>query len=664
MSSLGVPRGSTCLTTIVIAAFAAWSHLAVGGGVAVIKQQSFHDDASAKPVIYSQIIDSQGPYIRIVSGQKDLQIERSTLAGYVEVLKELPATITNDAECAPLKSSLSSLMAFSTKYPKSAPVLQPQIKSLTDYLGKIDAGHVRYEGVWMTKIDHLKIQAKEQAAQGMARRQKEEDEAYAKRQATKGLVLHKGNWLPNNDPGLVEVEEDLDLGAEISPIQKPDVESAKLAVTNLQALASRQKGAAKVRTERLLSVIKNLFTADFRVSEQIKAAPLDELEATKQDQNAKNWLIPNAFGTVNEVAARQSEMKAAEIRERSVKQLANRRKELLVQLQEADSITHDFHKLQEFGVVVALANSIRVINERSMPSKVFTPSFPETALNEIRELLRNRNEWLVTARNAETAENFEEAIRFYGKSRDLEGKKRCALRLARNLEDATVIGSAIEYYEIAGDFKKAASLRKQNPDLRMESFRKLDQEKLFAKVAPCCMRVYNGSGRGSGFYFKRGGYILTNGHVVDAPGAITVKLDDGRTLEAKLVAKSDDLDLAIIRIQMESHGLVTFRTAEEVKIGTTVALIGYPEDDLPTPTMNSGMVSNTDRVYSSDGKDNPVYQLDVSANHGNSGGPVVDEAGRLVGILTFGQSHLGKDRFNFAITAEAAQGFIQKQLHE
>jgi len=512
----------------------------------------------------------------------------------------------------------------------------------------------------MTKIDHLKIQAKDRAAQGMVSRQQKEDEAFAKRQATKGLVLHEGNWLPNNDPGLVEIEEDFDLGAVISPIQKPDVESAKLAVTNLQALASRQKGATKVRTERLLSVIKNLFTADFRVSEQIKAAPLDELEATKQDQNAKNWLIPNAFGTVNEVAARQSEMKAAKIRERSVKQLANRRQELLVQLQEADSITHDFHKLQEFGVVVALANSVRVINERSMPSKVFTPSFPESALNEIRELLRNRNEWLVTARNAETAENFEEAIRFYSKSRDLEGKKRCALRLARNLEDGKLIGSAIEYYEIAGDFKKAASLRKQNPDLRMESFRKLDAEDLFAKISASCVRVRTSNGHGSGFFFKRGGYILTNHHVVTSSGALTVELDDGRTFDAKLVAKGDDLDLAIIRISLSDHGVVNFRSGEDVKIGTPVVLIGYPGVDLPTATMNSGRVSNTDRTF----KGNPVYQLDVSANHGNSGGPVVDEAGRLVGILTFGLKALDMDRFNLAIKVEAVHGFVQKELHE
>lgn len=93
-----------------------------------------------------------------MSGKKDLQIERSMLAGYVEVLNELPATITTDVEFARLKSSLSALQAFSNKHPKSAPLLQPQINSLTDHLGKIDSGQVRYEGVWMTKIDHLRIE--------------------------------------------------------------------------------------------------------------------------------------------------------------------------------------------------------------------------------------------------------------------------------------------------------------------------------------------------------------------------------------------------------------------------------------------------------------------------------------------------------------------------
>jgi len=622
----------------------------------MLKQQEFHSDDSATPVVYSKIIDSPGPCLKIVSGKKELLIERKKLVGRVDVLAAMPTSITTERECAPIKSSLASLQAFSSKYPKSAPLLQPQILVLSESVSKFEAGQIRYEGVWMSSLDYARIMAKEQASQRQAQRQKAEDAAFAKAQKEKGLVLQDGKWILKSDVAPPDSNADVDLGAEISPIRKPDLESAKVAISNLAVVASRQNGAAKVRTERLLKVIKNLFAADFRLTEQVKMSANDEIKAAKHDQNAKNWMLPNAFGKTNEVAARDSQVKAAEIREKSAQRLAERQQELLSQLQEADSFIHDFHKIQEFSVVLILAESVRSINDRSLPKNVFTPSFPESALKEIRELLKNRNEWLITARNAETAENFEEAIRFYSKARDIEGKKRCAMRLARNLEDGKIYGSAIEYYEIAGDYKKASNIRQQNPDLRMESFRKIDAEDLFAKIAPTCVRILNGNSMGSGFFFRRGGYILTNRHVVDSPGVITVKLDDGRSFEANLVAKADEIDLAIIKISVDDHDFVSFRTGEDVKIGTPVVLIGYPEKDLPTATMNSGRVSNTNRTFNN----NPVYQLDVSANHGNSGGPVVDESGRLVGILTFGMNDFDKDRFNFAITVEAANDFVER----
>jgi len=74
--------------------------------------------------------------------------------------------------------------------------------------------------------------------------------------------------------------------------------------------------------------------------------------------------------------------------------------------------------------------------------------------------------------------------------------------------------------------------------------------------------------------------------------------------------------------------------------------------------MNSGQVSNVDRTF----LDHPVYQLDLSANHGNSGGPVVDESGKVIGILTFGLGDLQIDRFNFAIRSEVVQAFIDEKL--
>ncbi|MDP4720457.1 MAG: S1C family serine protease [Akkermansiaceae bacterium] len=451
-----------------------------------------------------------------------------------------------------------------------------------------------------------------------------------------------------------------DLGAEISPMSKPDLEGAKAAMQNLNKLAEGQSGIEKVRTQRLATVIKNLFTAEFRVSKQLEAQEKAEQEAVRLEKSADTWEIPNAFGNTNPTAARDLRHKAGEMRATEAQLVAARQRDLLVQLKEAESTLHDFHKSEDFGVVILLSDAVRAINDRSMPAEDFNPAFSESAVAGIREFMSKRSEWLIAAKDAESAANYEEAIRNFTKAKNLEGRKRCAMSLAQELEKSGVYGSAIEYFEVAGDFKKAGQLRADHPDLRAESFKQLDAEDLFAKVAPSCVRIYNGKGRGSGFFFRQGGYILTNGHVVSAAGSITVKLDDDRSFEAKLVAKGEALDLAIVKIELEEHDLVNFRTGLEVRIGLPVSLLGYPEVDLPTATMNSGRISNTKRVF----MENPVYQLDVSANHGNSGGPVIDGNGRLVGILTFGFNDFDKDRFNFAITAEAAQEFVKKSLDE
>lgn len=623
----------------------------------MIKQQAFHGDDSAQPVIYSAIIQ-HGPYIKIVSGGKSIQIGRTQLAGSLELIQEIPSDILEEEDCAGLRNSLAATKAFSIKYPKSLPVLKPHIESLENHVSKFDAGQVRYEGIWMSGLDYAKIKAKQKANDSAAKRQKEEDNAFAKKQKDKGLFFHDGEWVTKDKIIINDTTGQFDLASEIAPIRKPDFESARMAVNNLNVALEKQTGVERLKTERLLSVIKNLFAADLRYTQQLEAFRMDELEALKNDQNAENWRLPNAFGKTNEVMAKQAELKAAEIREKSLQQLEEKRDGLIAQLQETDAVVHEFHKLQEFGVVLTLLEASKAINKRNLKEGSFVSSFPDAALTEIRELLKNRNEWILTARNAEAAENYEEAIRFYSKALDIGSKKRCAMQLAINLEKGNLPGSAIEYYEIAGDYKKAAALREQNPDLRMESFRKLDAEDLFAKIAPSCVRIVDGNGgMGSGFFFKQGGFILTNNHVVENPSSITVKLDDEREFKAKIICKGDQLDLAVLRIDLAGHDVIGIRQ-EDVKIGMSVALIGYPIKDLPTATMNSGRISNTDRTY----KNNPVYQLDVSANHGNSGGPVVDEAGRLVGVLTFGLGDLDIDRFNFAITNDAVQGFLDQKM--
>jgi len=450
------------------------------------------------------------------------------------------------------------------------------------------------------------------------------------------------------------------LDNELEPLKKPDLQTARLVVANLSKLASNQSGQEKVRTQRVAALVKNLFTAEFQVAEAFRSIEKNEVEVTRLQQTSRDWMIPNVWGKVNETAARDALVRAKEIKDKAAQRLENAQKELLDQLREADSLTHDFYDFQDFGVVFVLSGAVNAITERSLPKGMFKPSLPQAAIANLREFVQSRDEWLLTAKTAEEAENFEEAIRYYSKAKDHAGRKRCALRIAKELESGGLFGSAIDYYEIAGDLRKAGSVRQAHPDLRLDAFRKLNSEDLYAKVAPCCVRISSRRTLGSGFFFKRGGYILTNRHVIDQLGAITVKLDDGRSFEAQTVTKSANLDLAIIRIPLEDHDSVGFRNAEGINIGMQVCLIGYPELDLPTATMNSGRISNNDRIF----QGNPVYQLDVSANHGNSGGPVVDDSGRLVGILTFGLKDLDIDRFNFAIKGEAVRDFVKKEMSE
>lgn len=286
-------------------------------------------------------------------------------------------------------------------------------------------------------------------------------------------------------------------------MSQPDLEGAKVALRNLNKMAEGQSGDEKARTQKLATVIKNLFTAEFKVSKQLDAQEKCELEAVRLEKSADTWEIPNAFGNTNPMGARDLRHKADEMRQMQAQLVAASQRDLLVQLKEAESTIHDFQKWEDFGVVILLGDAVRAINDRSMPADAFHPAFSEAAVAGIREFMDSRSEWLVAAENAESAANYEEAIRYFTKAKNLEGRKRCAMSLAQELEKSGMHGSAIEYFEVAGDFKKSAQLRASHPDLRSESFKQLDAEDLFAKVAPSCVRIYNGKGIGSGFFFRQ-----------------------------------------------------------------------------------------------------------------------------------------------------------------
>jgi len=158
-----------------------------------------------------------------------------------------------------------------------------------------------------------------------------------------------------------------------------------------------------------------------------------------------------------------------------------------------------------------------------------------------------------------------------------------------------------------------------------------------AKVSPSIVTVLidsaGESALGSGVVLTADGLILTNNHVIASGGTVSVQLSDGRTVPARVVAADTTHDLALVQATAVS-GLTpaTFATgADSVAVGDTVLAFGAPLG--LSGTVTSGIISATDRqVNTGTERLTGLIQTDAAINEGNSGGALVDTAGRVIGI--------------------------------
>ena len=173
---------------------------------------------------------------------------------------------------------------------------------------------------------------------------------------------------------------------------------------------------------------------------------------------------------------------------------------------------------------------------------------------------------------------------------------------------------------------------------------------------------------GSGFIFNTDGYIMTNYHVIEeaVQGGyeVSVLMHDETEYTAEIVGYDSANDVAVLKIEAENLSAAVLGDTESLAVGQVVYAVGNPLGEL-NYTMTRGIVSATDRAITTENSSVPVnmFQIDAAVNSGNSGGPVYNADGQVVGIVTAKTSATGVEGLGFAIPiADAAH--IADQIME
>jgi len=171
--------------------------------------------------------------------------------------------------------------------------------------------------------------------------------------------------------------------------------------------------------------------------------------------------------------------------------------------------------------------------------------------------------------------------------------------------------------------------------------------------------------QGSGFVYDTSGHIVTNEHVVDGATAIKVRFPNGKSYTGTLVGADGSTDVAVIKIDAPSSELKPLALADssDVEVGDGVVAIGSPFGLAGSVT--TGIVSALNRQMQSPSQFmiNGAIQTDAAINHGNSGGPLLDLEGRVIGINAQIQSDSGgNDGVGFAIPSNTVRKIVSQLL--
>jgi hypothetical protein len=144
-------------TMQLILGFILFSSFAEGGGVAAVKEQSFHSDASAKPIVFVEMIDKGAPFVIFRIKGREVIVNKVNIAACLNLPNAIPAQILDENTIVPLRNSLMEINQFVERFPQIQPLLVNNREKLTEAIEKYDSGKIRIDGEWIARSEHQNI---------------------------------------------------------------------------------------------------------------------------------------------------------------------------------------------------------------------------------------------------------------------------------------------------------------------------------------------------------------------------------------------------------------------------------------------------------------------------------------------------------------------------
>jgi serine protease Do len=204
-----------------------------------------------------------------------------------------------------------------------------------------------------------------------------------------------------------------------------------------------------------------------------------------------------------------------------------------------------------------------------------------------------------------------------------------------------------------------------------EGLEELSYEEIYANNinSVVSLRCYLGDGTGctgTGIILSEDGYLVTNEHVIESAEECVVVLQDDTTYEAQLVGMDEESDLAVLKIDAQGLTPAIFGDAEEMVVGNACVAIGNPLGETFRGTMTTGIISALNRNVSVSGHYMTLIQTDCAINSGNSGGPLINLYGQVIGICNMKMMSTSTtvEGLGFAIPTNTVKTIVNKLLSQ